>query len=611
VSNIAGRVALTTADDGSLAEPATAEDWGTWVAAGKTRNWLEDDPLLDWLDLYGQARGFVPDDELDGYDPRTDMRRFVFEQGHRFEDEVVALIRARLSTVRIGTGWQDARDPDRAVATVEAMRRGVPVIEQAVLRNPQNRTYGVADLLVRSDHLADIVPGSLDSDEARIPAPGIDAAAYHYRVVDIKFRTLDLLADGGAGSGMRPYMAQVWVYNEALGRIQGFTPPASYLLGRSWDQGKHRGDGCFDRLARVDHDRPLTKNGQALSGAVAAAVVWIRRLRREGGGWQMLPVPSVPELYPHARNYQDQPWHAAKAQIAEQLRELTLLPGMAPPRRRTAHVLGIERWDDKRASASTLAVEHQYADKCDAVLAANRDRPELGVVPERIRLDDPDWRTPAQLELYVDFETASNLADDFSRLPLIGGQALIFQIGCGRWEGDLWRFDQWTADRLREADESVIIDGWVARMDGLRRERGLAWSDVRIVHWSPAESSNLSTAYNSAQLRHPERSWPDLPWFDFLCEVVRKVPVAVRGAFGFGLKGIVKGMHAAGLIDTVWGEGPTDGLGAMIGAFWCDVEAARTGAAMPDLELMREIARYNEVDCRSMAEVVRWLRRER
>ncbi|MBI2755371.1 MAG: hypothetical protein HYX52_01550 [Chloroflexi bacterium] len=61
-----------------------------------------------------------------------------------------------------------------------------------------------------------------------------------------------------------------------------------------------------------------------------------------------------------------------------------------------------------------------------------------------------------------------------------------------------------------------------------------------------------------------------LPWFDLLTQMVRAEPVAVRGAFNFGLKSIVKGMHAAGLIETTWTDGPTDGLGAMIGAWWCD-----------------------------------------
>ncbi len=70
-------------------------------------------------------------------------------------------------------------------------------------------------------------------------------------------------------------------------------------------------------------------------------------------------------------------------------------------------------------------------------------------------------------------------------------------------------------------------------------------------------------------------------------------------------------MHAARLIATTWDDGPTDGLGAMVGAWWCDGEAARVGDSMATLSLMQEIGRYNEVDCRAMAEVVAWLRHHR
>ena len=62
------------------------------------------------------------------------------------------------------------------------------------------------------------------------------------------------------------------------------------------------------------------------------------------------------------------------------------------------------------------------------------------------------------------------------------------------------------------------------------------------------------------------------------------------------------------LVETTWTDGPTDGLGAMIGAWWCDAEAERTGVTLPEIELMAETGRYNEVDCRSMAEVLAWLR---
>ena len=84
--------------------------------------------------------------------------------------------------------------------------------------------------------------------------------------------------------------------------------------------------------------------------------------------------------------------------------------------------------------------------------------------------------------------------------------------------------------------------------------------------------------------------------------------MTVRGALGFGLKAVANALHAHGLIVTNWADSLVDGLGAMVGAWRCDVEARKTGVSMTELALMREITRYNEVDCKVMMEIVRYLR---
>ena len=66
--------------------------------------------------------------------------------------------------------------------------------------------------------------------------------------------------------------------------------------------------------------------------------------------------------------------------------------------------------------------------------------------------------------------------------------------------------------------------------------------------------------------------------------------------------------HQHGLIETLWDDGPTDGLGAMVGAWWSQEEAVRTGVSLRDVEFMQTIVDYNEVDCRVMMEIVRYLR---
>ncbi len=350
-----------------------------------------------------------------------------------------------------------------------------------------------------------------------------------------------------------------------------------------------------------------------IEDVAAEAIAWVRRLRAEGSTWHVLPEPTRPELYPHARNTEDAPWHAAKREIAERLGELTLLPAMNPERRAAAHVNGIRRWTDPDISAATLGVTSEtFAARLDAVLAANRS-PQPTVLPERITRADPAWRDAPVAEFFVDLETVSNLDDDFARLPRIGGQALVAQIGCGHLDpAGVWRFAQWTVDALTIGEEGRIVGSWLDHVAGICGGVGQPLDAARINHWSAAEPVNLDTAYNAARTRHPDAGWPaDLPWFDVLEQVIRAEPVSVTRAFNFGLKSIAKAMYAAGFIETTWGDGPTDGLGAMVGTWSAAREATAAGIPLSTHPLMIEIATYNQVDCRTMAETVTWLRNNR
>jgi len=609
--------AITHKDDGALCVPGEASSWEAWVSASRVRNYCVQDPILDWLSRFGEARGLMPDDKQPGYDPRTDFLKFIFAKGREFEVVVVRYLKSNAQLKVVAGDYTQVRSLEGATATWEAMVSGTEIISQAVLWNPENQTYGAADLLMRSDVLERLFPGTLSPDQLMQAAPDVPGARWHYRVIDIKFTTLDLLKDGGLGADQLGYMAQVWLYNEALGRLQGYVPEVGYLLGRGWKQLERRGKSALERLGRVERGRVISTWKQPLGEIALGACCWMRRMRAEGGVWQALPVPSVMELRPNMRHSDDQPWHKAKRDIAEQLQDLTMLPRVSIQARAAAIAQGITTWKDARCQAAVLGVNGpKLAPAFDRVLAANRDANEGHVVfPERITANEALWRHPATVEFFVDFETVSALNDDFSTFPEKGGTALIFMIGCGYNAGTTnqsqWQFQVFTTQHLTEVEERRIIDAWVSHMRKIATSKGsrLESATTRIFHWSAAEVSQLETAYNSARARHQQDgSWPALPWVDLLNRVAREEPVTVRGAFGFGLKPIAKAMKQHGLIETTWGDGPTDGLGAMVGAWSCEEEAATQGVSMATLPLMQEIATYNEVDCRVMMELLCYFR---
>ena len=605
-----GRAAITQREDGELVDPRTDADWLDWVAARDIRNWCDDDLLQDWLAEFGEQHGFRRDDQLPGYDRVFDLARYLMDQGRRFEQAVLVDLQLRWPVTRITTRPDEARSLAAAEATWDAMKNGAPVIASGVLRDPERRTFGVADLLVRSDVLGELCPDAFIGDQLELPVAAMRHGR-HYRVVDIKFSTLHLLKDGGLGADSLDVMTQAWIYNEALGRIQGFTPPASYVAGRAWRQGAERGDRCWEKLARVPREAFVRTRDEDLGAVVAHALAWVRRLRTEGAEWRVLPIPSVPELWPNMKASSDFPWHAAKAEIAAKLGELTILPRVNLELRAAAHAVGVTRWDDTRTSSTLLGLDGQHGRTLDAVIAVNRDTGNV-LRPDRVGADEEQWRVPPPAEAFVDFEFVHDMDDDFSTFPRKGGQALIFQIGSGTYRDRRWSFRQFTVDDLGVEAEARMIDDWLAHLAELAREAGCASaSDVRLVHWSLAEESNFERAYESARSRHPDRTWPPLAWYDLLGRVFRAQPIVVKGAFSFGLKSIARAMRAHGLIETAWGEGLADGAGAMAGAWAAAADSRARGRSMTESPVMQEIARYNEVDCRVMAEILDYLRRER
>ena len=578
------------------------EDWDGWVSASKTRNFVLNDPLLDWLDKHGQSKGFVKDTDLPGYDERLDFARFIMSMGNKFEDVFMAWLDERVGVVTMGN-FNASRSLEAAEQTVAEMERGAAVIAQAPLRNPENRTYGQPDILMRLDVMLDLFPDTREYESMHGGLSGEADESKQYRVVDVKFSTISLLKDGTVAGKHSEYKTQLDIYNRALGRIQGVVPPIAYLAGRAWTQTGDHGQSAIERIHPVLMFGDATK-GVSLGSLTDQAVKWRRQVQLEGDTWDVFPAPSKPDLYPNAGNAMDSPWHHAKAEISEKLGEMTRVSYINTEHRNDAHIAGIRSLDDPKATAVNLGVTGlKYSALVDRILAANRTSEVEIVLPKRVHAGESEWRHPKPVEFFVDFETVNNANDDFSKFPLVGGLRLIFMIGCGHIENGNWVFKQFTTKRLDNSSEADAIEEWISHMTEISGGR-----ESVVYHWSHAEPSTLENSFKNARDRHPDRNWPWLEWFDLYKEVFYSEPVGVKNAYGLGLKAVAKAMKSHGLIDTGWGTSQVDGLGAMVAAWFCDSDAANDGKNLMDYRVMQEVGEYNEVDCKVMQEILYYLR---
>jgi hypothetical protein len=397
-------------------------------------------------------------------------------------------------------------------------------------------------------------------------------------VVDIKFVTLHVLKDGTASLEHLPYMVQNWIYNQALGKTQGYTPPASYLVGRD----------LFRTPARVNQADPQ------LGRLAAEAAAWIRRLRKEGASWHPLPFPTVPELRPNMKASHDAEWHTAKREIALAQRDLTLLPFVGPEGRALAASAGITRWDDPALSALAIGLgDSTEGRRLESVLFANRSTGDRAVFPVLLLSNIGHWQQPARLEVFVIVQRVEDQADDFSRVPERGGTAMFFMITWGFLDRDgQWQTGQLIARDLSPSAEVEMITAWQTELNRLADMHGVQLRDIRLFHWGSHETL-----------------LPDLNWFPLLHNLIREEPVTVRGAFGFGLPEMAQAFHALGLIESALPDEPRDPLAAMAGAWSAAKEAKSLHIPLEETAPIQVIGKFGHAACRSMMEIVTLLRK--
>jgi len=557
-----------------------------WVSAQELRNHSTHDPLLDWLNLYGADRRFIQDDELETYREDCNFVRFLVRKNREFTTKVVDHLRAHLGAcvALVGTGT-DHTLAERQEQTQRLIDESCGVIVQGVLRHDASETYGTPDLLIR----ADLLNGLIDEP----PLTDAETGAMGYVVLGVEYSSIELRAKTKeAGGGDLPKLVRAAASERALAHHLGRSVGRAFLLGRRVTIGKEDRAlpwSCFARLA------PVT--AASCLGQADQAAQWIREVRRDGRNWDPFH-PHRRELIPNLSSTRDFPWHHAKRAIAAQTKPVNALYQVGWDKEYESDSGRFARWDDPGVDAGSLA--RSYKEQSNEIRAANTT-PGFVLGPERVKADSGNWRAFDGVEFYVDFETVTDLDDVFATFPIRGGSPRIFMVGCGHLKNGEWRFECFIADDLTDESERRVLDDWFLHMIDIAGTQ-----PTRLYHWSQAEESFYSKAYNSALKRLGDRG-VKLDWYDLLTKVARAEPVVVSGAMAFGLKAIAKAMHAHGLIETNWEDGPMDGLAASVAAWNC---ANRTHPMHAD-PLMNEVRKYNEVDCRVMCEILDYLRKTR
>jgi len=602
-----------------------------WVSATSIKNYLMKEPLIDWFDLYYLDKGFndgnqlfLDEKETKKKEIQNEMNKLsvFFKMGNLFEVEVIKCLRQKypnqIKKVVTKSVHENMND-----ITLQYMREGVPIIEQAALYNHQNKTYGIADLLIRSDWLNRLFTKEvMPENEIHIKANYL-SGNYHYRVIDIKWTTMYLCANGKTlrnSQRFPAYKGQLAIYNAALGLMQGYTPNEAYVLTKSWNLngGKDEGYNCFTQLGVVDYNGFDSRYIQETYDAIN----WIRNVRYNGQDWSC-GNPTIPELYPNMCNRYDTPYHGVKKELADQLKELTQIWMVGVKHRKIAHDNKIFTWDDPRCDSESLGINgNKIGPVVDKIIDINRTTTSDLIRPEHIKNNTSNWQEKGPLDFYIDFEgiTGCLYYQDIDLTNSRKDNQIVFMVGIGyEDEHGNWKYQCFTANQINRYEEKSIINEFRQFIENkitiYMRNHNISDRNncqPRFFHWSHAEK----TIMNMLDKRHHNEwyQWKNkITWID-MCKVFIDEPIVIKGAKKFNLKDIAKTMASHDMIKTQWQcDGPENGLDAMIEAIEYYHYFARSNKTIEETskynKIMDSIRDYNEVDCKVVWEAVSYLRK--
>jgi len=583
-------------------------NWSEWISASSFRNFFLNDTIIDWLKEYnitsihdipkskeGNSSGSVK------YEIEDPFTKFIMEQGLFFEEKIMEVINNKYKTIKIAESYQ-ARDEGLFIKTIDYMKKGIPIIYQGILHNHNNKTFGAPDLMIRNDFINKFIGYEVYNDKSESTKLNVP---WHYVIVDIKHSTITLNSDGiniRNQDSIPAYKGQLLVYTEALNEIQGTNITKAFIMGKKYiyeNKGKKfEINDVMKKLGVIDYAGfdavyvPKLKEG----------IEWIRNVRKEGHTWKLLPLPSKEELYPNMKNDRDGAFGRIKKILADEISEITSVTYCGIDKRKNAFLQGIYGWNDPKCTSKILGFkEGNLSKRIDDILDINRQS-EIKVKPEKIKYDEINWRNSKEeeMEFFLDYETLNSNFGSLSVNNTYEGINYIFMIGVGfKNSENNWEFKSFILEKKsNESEKKMLDDFWVYVNDKLKeykKEKSVFF------HWSQAEK----IVYEKTQLRHLKLE--DKKLID-LYKVFLNEPIVVKGALNYSLKTIVKALYKNDLVKISWDSSNpcSNGLNAMLLAYKCYEKSDRVTINIP---IMKSIEQYNEIDCKSIYEVLEYLRK--
>lgn len=589
------------------------DNWINMVSASSVRNYMLNDPLIDFLKEYNITKlsdkpSKVCITSTSNIESEDSFIQFIMKAGIEFEKELINILKEQHEIIKVAE-YTDSRNNNKYLQTIELMRKGFPIIYQGVLHDFSTNTYGLPDLIVRSDYLNKLMGYEVISKkEAMIRSPKLKTN-FHYKIIDIKHSTISLCADETHilnDNSIPAFKGQIYIYTRALNNILGININKAYMWGKKYNytikNQKYEITNFLNKLGVIDYDTVDINYVEKTNKAID----WIKNMRINGKNWSLLPIPSCNELFPNMKNDMDGKWKKQKIELNNAIYEITNVWNCSIKYRNIAHSNKVYNWMDLNCSSKTLGFPSgKRAKTIDDILNINRQNIDL-IRPKKVLYQRNNWHKLQKntIDFYLDFETLTSNFESIIKDGIIStdNNQYIFLIGCGYKKNNTWIFNNFLMkEKTMEAEINMFNEFYNYINSVLKNHKKKI---AKFYHWSHAETS----AYFGFRNRYPNLIINDshLKFYD-LNSVFINQPIVVKDSLNFSLKSIARALYKHNLIKSSWDQSSqcANGLNAMILAN--ELYEQNTDYLSENI-IMKEIIHYNEIDCKVMWEIHELLR---
>jgi putative phage-type endonuclease len=563
-------------------------NWVEWVSASEIRNCMSNNEIIDWLNLYGEKNGY----KRDKSDKKYSFDNYIKNKGIEFENIVLNNLEKKFGKyiIKIANSYE-GYSLEKFKRTKEAMKEGIPIIYGGILHNEYNKTYGIPDLIVRSDYVNKMIKKDIYSPKL-IKKPCKYSSNWHYVIIEIKYHTLSLHCDININTPKNYIMnntiknnesiikckGQIYIYNQALAKLQGYKPVASFILGRYVKKNKKKFN-CFNMFGAIDY-----KNfDRDIGSKTKIAIKLYKKIKQKEIDITYLNVNMK------AKNFGD--WKTVIKNIAQNRKDITMIWNISQEECDVLRENDINSYHD---------IDYAYIDKnpkmtniISKIIYQNSStkkkyhprRYHKNELPDNLQLQKMKY------ELFIDFETVNNtdkiIVGDEEILE--NDSSMIYMIGI-IIKGKKTKYINLTVNRLTYFEEKLIL-----------LELGKILNKYKngiVYHWSNAEVYLLKNACKRHKLDIKMNNYD-------LLKLYKEIPITIKGCFNFGLKSISKALYEQKMIDTKYEDTTLSGLDAMLVALIAEKECSENKIEkIRDMAKMNDIIKYNYIDCRLLLDLL-------